>query len=532
MLSSSQTQRIWQTGYYGKVPGRGDFVCNHLPRGFVDPWDAWLQRAIASSRNCLLDGWLDTYLTSPIWCYYLSPGVCDSNGWIGVLMPSVDKVGRYFPLTMACSVPASVNPFELMASKERWFAETETLMLAILEDNLLELNEFDRQVRQLNTHFDESLPNLQETAGWDGILGAGPHWRLPLNEDSGPMASCTELSRQMLAARFSTYSLWWSNGSDQVSPSLLVSAGLPAAESFSALLDGRWQAGSWEEWLLPAKRDSQLSNGNEQAQTSPISIDQILQSERIQRDNVACRWWHSSAGSDVGKIRTVNEDAYLNLPEVGLWAVADGMGGHAAGELASAMTVDALSNLGRTENLNDFVNDVTTCLQRVNRSLLQIAHERSVSTIGCTVVVLMMIERRAAFIWAGDSRVYLSRDGELMQLTRDHSYETDEPTGVAINATEKQLANMVTRAVGAASELEVEVGYVELIDGDCFLLCSDGLNKEVTAGEIDAILRCGDESDATRKLLDLSLARGARDNVTVVTVQLSATDETRNNSQD
>ena len=90
-----------KAGFYGKLPARGDFVSRRLPRSFVEPWDAWLQQGFASSRDHLGDGWLEAYLTSPIWRFVLAPGVCGPAGVAGVVMPSVDSVGRYFPLTIA-----------------------------------------------------------------------------------------------------------------------------------------------------------------------------------------------------------------------------------------------------------------------------------------------------------------------------------------------------------------------------------------------------------------------------------------------
>ncbi len=526
-MNSLQTKRAFQTGYHGKIPGRGDFVYNRLPREFIDPWDAWLQSAIASSRNCLMDQWLDTYLTSPIWRYYLSPGLCGEHGWAGVMMPSVDKVGRYFPLTTACSLPAEFNPFDLMADQTEWFVEAEELMLSLLDENLPNLSEFDRKVEQLSYHFNKQKNFCYERRQSQGPLGIGPLWRLPLADIDEAMMSCSELSRQMLVGRFSTYSLWWSDGSEKVTPSLLVSAGLPSADSFSALMDGRWAEGAWEEWPSTASAESEHGANRESGLGLDLSIDQLLLSDE-EKNRESSPWlsWRSSASSHVGKVRAANEDACLDLPALGLWVVADGMGGHAAGELASGMTIDYLRNLECPDTLNEFVDDVKFRLQSVNQKLLEKAQERAVSTIGCTVVVLMMIGQRAAFLWAGDSRIYLSRDGELSQLTKDHSYEAVVPFGNNDVDADNQFSNIVTRAVGADSELDLDVGYVKLKEGDRFLLCSDGLNKEVADIEIAESMRRDDALGATQQLIDLSLARGARDNVTVVTVQLSTTVET------
>lgn len=514
-MDSQQTEHLFQRGYHGKIPGRGDFVYNGLPREFIEPWDAWLQSGIASSRNRLLEQWLDTYLTSPIWRYYLSPGLCGKHGWAGVMMPSVDKVGRYFPLTMVCSLPVGLNPFDLMSKQTSWFVEAEELMLVLLDENQPNLSDLNQKVEQLGDYFNRQNSSSCEEEISPGIFGLGPLWRLPLKAVDEVAMSCSELSRQMLAARFSTYSLWWSDGSEQVTPSLLVSAGLPSADSFTALMDGQWAEGAWEEWSCSSNVRHEHDGTIESNLSPDLSIDQLLLSDRDKhinnRGTASLLNWHSSGRTDVGKVRTANEDAYLDLPGMGLWVVADGMGGHHAGALASGMAIDYLRNLERSETLNEWVDNANIRLQSVNQKLVEKAREQAVATIGCTVVVLMMIGQRAAFLWAGDSRIYLSRDGELRQLTTDHS---DVGAG-------NPLSNIITRAVGAGSELELDVGYVELKAGDRFLLCSDGLNKEVTDVEIADSLRSDDALATTQQLIDLSLARKARDNVTVVTVQIS-----------
>lgn len=504
-MSNLYTGTFFKTGYHGKIPSRGDFVYYGLPREFIDQWDAWLQSAITNSRNNLTDQWLDIYLTSPIWRYYLSPGLCGNHAWTGLMMPSVDKVGRYFPMTMACALPTEFNPFDLLTNHKHWFMETEEMMLGLLDEQYTDLSKFKKKAEQLTKHF------ANHEASTQARLGLGPLWQLPIPSIDEAASTYSELSRQMLSARFSTYSLWWSNGSERVTPSLLVSAGLPPAESFTTLMDGQWENSVWEAWpTLKIAQDKQL-NTSQPSPKSPI--------EQPEPDiKITPLMWRSSAISHVGQIRKVNEDACLNLPDSGLWAVADGMGGHAAGDFASNMTIDVLSNLEPATTLNDFISNATDHLKFVNEQLLKQAEERSVSTIGCTVVVLLMFGQRAAFLWAGDSRIYLSRDGELQQLTKDHSYETETP--FANEEMSERYANIVTRAVGATDELELDIGYLDLKAGDRFLLCSDGLNKEVTDTEIAQIIQGDDVLGVTQQLINLSLQKGARDNVSVAIVEV------------
>ena len=136
-------------GFYGKVPGLGDFVSRRLPRAFIDYWDAWLQSVIATSRMQLGEHWLNTYLSSPLWRFVLSSGHCGTHPWAGVLMPSVDRVGRYFPLTIATSLSAGANPFAAAAAATEWFEEAEALALSALEADDFDMDDFDAGVQGL-----------------------------------------------------------------------------------------------------------------------------------------------------------------------------------------------------------------------------------------------------------------------------------------------------------------------------------------------------------------------------------------------
>lgn len=232
--------------------------------------------------------------------------------------------------------------------------------------------------------------------------------------------------------------------------------------------------------------------------------------------------WSSGSRSHVGRVRKLNEDACLEAPEKGLWAVADGMGGHAVGDVASQMVVDSLNDLAPPSSFDAFEVDVRECIYSVNSRLRREASKRQEQVIGSTVAVLFAFDRRCLYLWAGDSRIYLYREGELRQLTRDHS-QLEELIARGVmrrDEAEKHVgANAITRAVGGKDTLDLEGEVLEICDGDTFLLCSDGLYNEVSGTEIAEILIRGDCHYASDKLVDLALARGARDNVTAVVVR-------------
>lgn len=231
-------------GFYGKFPEIGDFVNRRLSKEFVDPWDTWLQEAVATSREQLGKKWLDLYLSSPIWRFVLSKGLCGEQPWFGMVMPSVDRVGRYFPLTIACPLALDCNPIAVAYEGAGWFEIGETVILSGLERGF-EIERFDEQVVQLG-----GLNNLH-TAASQTEVGFGTAWQIPMPSADFGLALPT-LAHQLLLQRLGDYSLWWGNGSNSVDPSMLVCEGMPLAKDFAAMLSGNWESGSWEKWPVRA----------------------------------------------------------------------------------------------------------------------------------------------------------------------------------------------------------------------------------------------------------------------------------------
>jgi serine/threonine protein phosphatase Stp1 len=227
---------------------------------------------------------------------------------------------------------------------------------------------------------------------------------------------------------------------------------------------------------------------------------------------------YSYAATHVGTVRTLNEDRLVNLPELGLWAVADGAGGHAAGEVASGMLAEALQNLPPLPP-DEMLNQIRAAAVAVHGALREEAERRGDTMIASTLVVLVLRDGYFAALWSGDSRAYMLRDGALAQVTRDHSLVqtlVDQGVLTPSQAEHHPQANVITRAIGAAEdsgELDKVIGRVQ--PGDRYLLCSDGLNKAVDDADIAVLLRGHDPAEA---LISAALERGARDNVTAVVV--------------
>lgn len=451
-------------GFYGKLPILGDFVSRQLPQEFITPWDGWLQSAISASQTELGEAWLDQYLTSPIWRFVLSSGLCGDEAWAGIVMPSVDKVGRYFPLTLAMPVRQAVDLSRLLSLGTAWFEQLEAAALTALEGDMT-VSDFEQLLADIPLF---SLPEQDEQT--ETCIGL----TIPLENNAG-------------------YSLWTTADSDDTTVKLLAYQQLPPADNFSTFLKGD----------LPESNAVVVSQSDEPPVLNSL-FDEPL-------DPLP---WQSWAVTDQGLRRKHNEDAVLNRPEAGIWAVADGMGGHTAGDVASQLIVSSLEALAPVVEIEASLTEVQTCLQNINQQLRDLAHEKQgEQIIGSTVVVLLADPQRMAFVWAGDSRLYRLRDKTLQQLTRDHCAENDKS-----NIWQVKQVNVITRAIGANDELILDVEISQKQAGDVFLLCSDGLDKELNPIEIQQLMLSTPPKEIAHALLALSLQRGARDNVSIVVI--------------
>jgi serine/threonine protein phosphatase PrpC len=220
--------------------------------------------------------------------------------------------------------------------------------------------------------------------------------------------------------------------------------------------------------------------------------------------------FRSAAATDVGRVRALNEDSFIERSDAGIWAVADGLGGHSQGEVASRMVCESLADVPADENLELVIETARQRVGEVNEQLV-FAATRAVDAVssGSTVVVLLAQGTRCAVLWAGDSRAYRLRDGRLERLTRDHSLaEIDGSTSTAI-----------TRAVGGEPALLLDAVHHHVQAGDRFLLCSDGLTRILPEAQIGTWMAHRDIRQAVEALIRATLEAGAPDNVTAVVIE-------------
>ena len=230
-------------GFCGKLPSHGDFLNRHLDPEFSAKWNEWMLNVLNVSKAQLGDNWLNYYLVSPIWRFALNPGICGSTGATGILMPSVDSVGRYYPLTIASSTNS--GPTTVLDDHDDWYAACEQIALSTLNDNF----SFDVFMEQISKF--APLPNRQlrpnqsicaYTASQATAItlryGAGGHM-------IGDVYSA--LADDQFRGSHRNYSLWWTGGGENFPATLLVCEGLPSVGQFSALLDGQYRQWGWSE---------------------------------------------------------------------------------------------------------------------------------------------------------------------------------------------------------------------------------------------------------------------------------------------
>ncbi len=479
-------------GFFGKLPSHGDFIERRLSGGFRDPWDEWMQHCMHESQQELGGRWLDCYLTSPIWRFFLSDGVAGSASYAGVLLPSVDRVGRYFPFTVAVELPVGTVALEFARRAASWFVEIEHLCADALQNPDFELSQFDALLQESG----RQLEGTDQLTVRESFPGRASQWHWPTHSIDTLGEAVSAPLMQLAQAALRPMSMWWTEGSELVGPSVLLVRALPRPDSFAALLAGTWDDGRWEGEVhaLPERPAEELA--------------EVMQLEVL-----------SAAATDPGTVRQDNQDNYALADGNRVWAVADGMGGHKNGGVASRMVVDALQAVEPVASLSACLQSMNIALARVNSDLRRQASTTEGADSGSTVVALAIRGNECAVCWAGDSRAYVFRADSLQQLTRDHKEEAATLADLVSGPQSE-----ITRAVGGHDELELDQISELVSPGDRFLLCSDGLYTTLDEQQLIAGLTLPAPQDACDALIRAAREAGASDNVTALIVDIRASE--------
>jgi serine/threonine protein phosphatase PrpC len=237
--------------------------------------------------------------------------------------------------------------------------------------------------------------------------------------------------------------------------------------------------------------------------------------------------FETAAITHTGLVREVNEDSVFTSAKHGIWLVADGMGGHRDGGIASSMVTEAAATFANESNHGlTFLEQ----MKRVNAKLLERSNGHLDSIVGTTVNALIVEGTHFFCLWAGDSRCYLIRNGKLSQISQDHT-EVQELVNSGVISTEEAKTwprrNVITRAVGVHNKLDMDLAEGEIQAGDCFVLCSDGLTGHVSDAEILSHVIWSSPQFACDRLLALALERGGKDNISIIVLRAAKPDKTQ-----
>ncbi|MCF6263443.1 MAG: type VI secretion system-associated protein TagF [Xanthomonadales bacterium] len=229
-MNTSET--FIELGFYGKLPGYGDFIQKRLPQSFINPWHQWLLSGMQAQRENDAENWLSYYLNCPAWCFVLSAGICGKQAVTGVTIPSVDKVGRYFNFTMAATLPEEIEPASFAIKHYQWIMDIKDLALSILDD------EMDQQ------EIEQSI----NSRSLDLSYSTGPRSTFAINkqqihvvypEETSINTQVPGLLDKLLSRELGCYGLWWHKGSSQVSAQAVACADMPSPQTYLGLIINR-----------------------------------------------------------------------------------------------------------------------------------------------------------------------------------------------------------------------------------------------------------------------------------------------------
>ena len=507
------------TGFYGKLPSHGDFIGRGLPDEFVGPWDRWLQNALADLRGEYGRVSDDAYLAGPSWRFVLGRGVAGRRIWVGVIIPSTDRVGRQFPLSVVAGLPEEASVFRSAALSRDWLDRIESIALGVRGERQ---NDLDALLHMILSEAARLPPAARLTRSADVpefALDDALGWRFRLPQGAAIDLGMIDVLEQIALSQFPSLSLWWTAGAEGQSPVWRCEDGWPSRQLFPPIGlmpdDPPPAEPAFTETEVRWPAHAELSS---LLMPDPVEVQS---SGRLVIDGVAVA---AAAWTDTGKVRGGNEDAHFLGTDRGLWAVADGMGGHAYGEIASRMVVEALSGLRPGPSLKHDVAGVLDRFREINKRLRQMASDPKFGfDSGTTVVAMLLRGREAAVAWVGDSRLYRLRQGQLELLTHDHSTEAEmlQTRSTTILDLLAMPAGELTRAIGGDNDLSPDVIFFEVEADDRMLLCTDGLYSEVAEAGIAAALKTGNPEEVVLALAKQFLASAASDNATAVVLVVS-----------
>jgi type VI secretion system protein ImpM len=342
-------------GFYGKLPSHGDFLRRRVADAFLGVWDGWLQDCIEASRSMLGDTWLDVYLTSPAWRFACAAGACGPAPVVGVMAPSVDRVGRYFPLTVIAQLPLDAELVSVATTAHAFFDSVERLVIDTLSADVVDVDAFDVQLMMLGRVLEVTAPATVHLEPAAAAVLEGQHgaWQLPI----GSASNLRAVLEQVMTHRLSM-----------------------CVRAIGHVVDG-WIGGSRAE--LPDNKGATAPRFLRRASRWVVGVGQMAVGQSGSRadahaaellvDDVTPPRFRSAAATDVGQVRQVNQDAFIERTDVGIWASPTVSVVTAKGEIASRMVCDALANIVPNSSFEDVVATARQRVGEVNEQLVRAA---------------------------------------------------------------------------------------------------------------------------------------------------------------
>lgn len=503
-------------GFFGKLPCRGDFLQRRVAREFIDVWDPWLQRCIDQSTRVLGERWLGAYLTAPVWRFVLADGICGSSAYAGVMVSGVDRVGRYFPLTIVVEWPAQECALESACEAWRWFDAAEAVALTAPE--AVDFDAFDAQVARLAELIDMS--GAEESAHLRGLMSRADtlqragQWHVPLSSVHSLQRAMSTLAVRELERTLRPVSLWWSDGSDDVEAAWLCTRGLPAPESFAAMLSGEWTPSGWSSLGSAIAR---------QMQPQPLVQAQEFQVAAV-HEPIDRRWVDGAEPAT----------CFATRPEIGLWGVATALDPDCGREAAQAIA-DVLQNIRPAGSLTALVEQVRTTLETVQRHFAARASIEASANVAASVVVFVTVGAECAVLCSGPAQAVRYRASVVTPICgvglSGMSFDLAAarlPVRDAA-ATNGTLLDLVTGSAVPCVSLQeivaVRVCYEALQPDDCLLISAAPLLEEQLLPELAVAFQlAGNESlAAVRSVCADEAATGGPLPVLILTAGMSST---------
>ena len=465
-------------GFYGKLPCKGDFLQRRVAQEFVDTWDAWLQQCLFASREQLQERWLNAYLTSPVWRFALAEGVCGSGTYAGVMVPSVDRVGRYFPLTLVAQLSTEDCLLNLASEAARqWFDSAESLLLGALQAHDLELSVFDEQVAALASPLREPETTesgyLRERMRNSAFARQPGQWQVPLQNVHSLQSAANVFASRELERTLRPLTLWWTDGSDEVASCWLCNRGLPVPAGFTAMIAGGWEHFGWES-LGPSMPRQQ------QTFTTAVSPPTAIPPEPVQEsispiesvEMVAC---HAAV---TRRHDSPQQVCFVSRPDVGLW----GLSYQTADGVVAQRVADTLHDIPTAGSLTALAEEVREALEAVRRPSTVYGPPAEAGAVVCLVR-----GNECAVICAGWVQAVRVRASEVTTIEGTSSWVLSESDRSEPAPTSD--ASLMDLLVAAPESAESTVAHYDTVrHGDVWILSGVLLFETQHLGKLPALL--------------------------------------------